>query len=327
MSNKHKKKKSSLLYYAKILIAISLAILAYGLILDLSNNIRLVDPKTGVKVVNGDNGSFTSVDSNPDNNTNSGTITVENPSSTTNNGGNQGGAQSHVIDGNVNNTLRNALQQKFNILIKYGAETEGYSVGGLSTTAIYDDNTIYNALLNLNAVLSIYPYGLFTEIKNGGIPLTIYLINNYSDDTVTGATDSNFSFANISIAVIYPMDESFFHESYHYIERYILKRGLGYNVATWNSYNPYGYEYGNVVNEYSYKNTFSPDSFFVNNYAQVSAEEDRASTFEYMMASSKASCLNANKPVWRKAVLMSNTIDAALDTVSPSNLEYWERFL
>ena len=192
MSNKHKKKKSSLLYYAKILIAISLAILAYGLILDLSNNIRLVDPKTGVKVVNGDNGSFTSVDSNPDNNTNSGTTTVENPSSTTNNGGNQGGAQSHVIDGNVNNTLRNALQQKFNILIKYGAETEGYSVGGLSTTAIYDDNTIYNALLNLNAVLSIYPYGLFTEIKNGGIPLTIYLINNYSDDTVTGATDSNF---------------------------------------------------------------------------------------------------------------------------------------
>ena len=159
MSNKHKKKKSSLLYYAKILIAISLAILAYGLILDLSNNIRLVDPKTGVKVVNDDNGSFTSVDSNPDNNTNSGTTTVENPSSTTNNGGNQGGAQSHVIDGNVNNTLRNALQQKFNILIKYGAETEGYSVGGLSTTAIYDDNTIYNALLNLNAVLSIYPYG------------------------------------------------------------------------------------------------------------------------------------------------------------------------
>lgn len=335
MSKKHKK-NNYLMYYAKILIAISLAILAYGLVLDLSNNIHLIDPRSGVSVVNDDNGSFTSVDNNNNtnivngnnggNNSNTNTGGTVSGGTSSNNRG-QTGTNTNSVDANTLNALRNSIQQKYNVAIKYGGETEGYVVGGLSTVALYDNNAIYNSLVELNNILSLYPYGLFTEIRNGGIPLTIYLISNYSDDTVTGATDSTYSYANISIAVIYPLDESFFHESYHYIERFILKRGLGYNSTTWNSFNPFNYNYGTIVNEYSYKNTFSPDSFFVNNYAQVSAEEDRASTFEYMMASSKASCLNNNKPVWKKAVLMSNTIDAALDTVSPNNMEYWERFL
>ena len=71
-------------------------------------------------------------------------------------------------------------------------------VGGLSTVPITDENLINVSLTNLDKILGYYPYGLFEEIKNGGIPLTIYLINNYSDDSVTGATDSNHSFANIS---------------------------------------------------------------------------------------------------------------------------------
>ena len=319
-----------MLYYAKILIAISLAILAYGLVLDINNNIRLIDPESGVSIIDDDNGSFVSVDNNNNNNTNDNN---ENSNTNNNNGRNssnnrsQSNTNTNNVDSNALNSLRNSIQQKYNVSIKYGGETEGYTVGGLSTVALYDNNIIYNSLVELNNILGLYPYGIFTEIRNGGIPLTIYLINYYSDNTVTGATDSNYSYANISLAVIYPLDESFFHESYHYIERFILKKGLGYNSVTWNSYNPFDYNYGTIINEFSYKNTFSPDSFFVNNYAQVSAEEDRASTFEYMMAASKASCLNNDKPVWKKAVLMSNTIDAALDTVSPSNLEYWERFL
>ena len=329
MSKKHKK-KNYLLYYAKILIAISLAILAYGLVLDINNNIRLIDPESGVSIIDDDNGSFVSVDNNNNNNTNDNN---ENSNTNNNNGRNssnnrsQSNTNTNNVDSNALNSLRNSIQQKYNVSIKYGGETDGYTVGGLSTVALYDNNIIYNSLVELNNILGLYPYGIFTEIRNGGIPLTIYLINYYSDNTVTGATDSNYSYANISLAVIYPLDESFFHESYHYIERFILKKGLGYNSVTWNSYNPFDYNYGTIINEFSYKNTFSPDSFFVNNYAQVSAEEDRASTFEYMMAASKASCLNNDKPVWKKAVLMSNTIDAALDTVSPSNLEYWERFL
>ena len=78
---------------------------------------------------------------------------------------------------------------------------------------------------------------------------------------------------------------------------------------------------------FAMSNAFSEDSYFVNSYAQVAPEEDRASTFEFMMANTKASCLNANKPVWKKATIMSKNIDAALNTVSPNVTEYWERHL
>ena len=322
--SKNIKKNNKMIYYAKILIAISIAILVYGFILDINNNVRLIDPEKNVKVINNDNGNYTSIDTNNDE------ITRNNDDPPINS--NISESQPHVVENsdvnnNGNNILRDKIEKKYNIEVRYGPETDGYIVGGLSTVPINDESTISLALNNLDNVLSLYPYGLFEEIKNGGIPLTIYLINNYSDESVTGATDSNFSFANISIAVVYPLEESFYHESYHYIERYILKKGLTFNTELWNGFNPVDFQYGNINNNYSYKSTFSEDSYFVNGYAQVAPEEDRASTFEYMMASTKASCLNNDKPVWKKARIMSNTIDAALNTVSPNNTEYWERFL
>ena len=322
--SKNIKKNNKMIYYAKILIAISIAILVYGFILDINNNVRLIDPEKNVKVINNDNGNYTSIDTNNDE------ITRNNDDPPINS--NISESQPHVVENsdvnnNRNNILRDKIEKKYNIEVRYGPETDGYIVGGLSTVPINDESTISLALNNLDNVLSLYPYGLFEEIKNGGIPLTIYLINNYSDESVTGATDSNFSFANISIAVVYPLEESFYHESYHYIERYILKKGLTFNTELWNGFNPDDFQYGNINNSYSYKSTFSEDSYFVNGYAQVAPEEDRASTFEYMMASTKASCLNNDKPVWKKARIMSNTIDAALNTVSPNNTEYWERFL
>ena len=183
---------------------------------------------------------------------------------------------------------------------------------------------IYNKLYELKNVLSKYPKGLFSEIKNGGIPLTIYLINSYSDPDITGVTDSSYNYANISIATIFPLEESFYHESYHYIERYLLKKGANYN--SWDNLLPQDFSWGTIDGNLSYSNTFSEDSYFVNNYAQTSASEDRASTFEYMMADTKASCLNKNKTIWLKAVYMSRTIDSVLESVKPDVVEYWERF-
>ena len=328
MRNKHKNNKLS--YYGKILLAISFTLFIYGIVLDLKNRIQLFDPKDDVVTVNGNyNGEYTSIDttvihSNPD---------IENESKTDDNNVNND-VNNKQINNNyqgtidaANEKMRNSIQKKYSITVKYGEETNGYIVGGLPTAQIKDSAVANVALNNLNKVLSQYPKNIFKEINNGGIPLTIYLIDSFSDESVTGATDSNYSYANISIAVAYPFEESFYHESYHYLERYILKKGLSYSSETWNSYNPYGFSYGVTVNDYSYKSTFSENSYFVNNYAQTSPEEDRASTFEYMMASSKASCLNNGKPVWKKADLMSITLDAAFDSVSPNVVEYWERFL
>ena len=225
----------------------------------------------------------------------------------------------------TNNTLRNNIQNTYGITIKYGMETAGYTVGGLSTNTINSASVVNTTLNKLNSALSLYPNGFFREIKNGGIPLTLYLVDSYSEYGVTGVTDSNYSFANVSVAVAYPFEETFYHESYHYIERYIFKRGISFQ--SWEGYNPSGFRYGSLMRDQSFARTGSPNAYFVNDYAQTSAEEDRASTFEYMMRGSKSACFNRNMPVWNKAVAMSNAIDAALNCVNASTTEYWERHL
>lgn len=225
----------------------------------------------------------------------------------------------------TNNNLRNQIQSAYGVTILYGMETSSYTVGGLTTSPITNPNTINDSLNKLNTALSQYPNGLFREIKNGGIPLTIVLINSYSETSVTGVTDSSFTNAVISIAVSHPFYESFYHESYHYIERYMMKRGVYYD--SWDSLNPAGFTWNVSDTGLSYSSTYSENAYFVNTYAQTSAEEDRASTFEYMMSSSKASCLNYDKPIWRKAKTMSRYMDVALNSASPSTTEHWEQWL
>ena len=284
------------------------------------------------------NNSNNTNSSNTNNNTNNSNNT--NPSNTNNNTNNSTNSNSNQVvvnppqDNNnekvltideINNNRRVELQNKYSVTIKYGSETEGYSVGNVYSYPIYDGNVISNVLQQLDACLALYPSGLFREIRDGGIPLTILLVSNYNDNLITGITVSNNSSATISIASAYPFGESFYHESYHYIERYLFKSGADFN--TWDTLNPEGFVWNSINPELSYTNTYSPYASFVNNYAQTAAGEDRASTFEYMMASSKASCLNNGGTVWRKAKLMADKIDLILNTVRPDVVEYWERFL
>lgn len=357
----HKQMNEQLNYYAKILIFVSLTLLVYGLILDINNEKRLFDPvKDVVEVSKEENTvSITTIDGSeviPGNTitktskgqegTNKNTPITENPSKNNDNSGisngnsNVNGSESTInkslnnsSNGNVqiptldeaNTVLKNNIQNTYGVTVKYGSDTYNYKVGGFATTPISNSTAINSALNRLKNALALYPKGLFKEIKNGGIPLTVLLINNYADNTITGVTDSSYSYANISIALVHPFEESFYHESYHYIERYIFKKGGNYN--TWNSLNPNNFHYGTIVNNYSYANTFAATAPFVNNYAQTSDTEDRASTFEYMMASSKASCLNRGNVVWQKANLMKNTIETVFNTVSPTTTEYWERYI
>ena len=307
--------------YAKILIFVAIAFLIYGLGLDYYNNHRLINP-----VLNGTNNDskVTSVD-------------IHNDKGKVNNSTDLDSSIDNRVEyyeklyknDEKNSNLRDAIEKKYGVEIKYGQETFGYEVGGMETVPITDSFLISDALEKLSSTMELYPNGFFQEISNGGIPLTIYLIDEFSVDGVTGVTDSNNRFANIVVAIAYSFEETFFHESYHYIERYMLKRGL--NFSSWDSYNPSQFRYDknqdNAIHSYSYNRMFSDDAYFVNDYAQTDASEDRASTFEYMMDKTKASCLNNGRPIWRKARVISNTIETVFNTVSPSTVEYWERFL
>jgi len=361
----NKKKKS--IYFAWILIFLSINILGFGFILDLDNNKKLINPVTDVEPSDEEGSiSITTVDGNEvvpgneikntkdkskdkndkvdvldkaDKNNDkssknednlvsppvgSNVVTDNNTSIGADGSSDSGGIHIPTID-EANDSLRRSLQSTYGITIKYGEATTGYKVGGFSTTSVFNSTTINAALNRLKSSLALFPKGFFYEIKNGGIPLTIFFVNNYSDETITGITDSSYDYADISIALIHPFEDSFYHEMYHYIERFMFKKGANFN--SWNSLNPMDFKYGTIVNDYSYQNTFSQFAYFVNNYAQTSETEDRASTFEFMMADSQASCLNQGGVVWQKANLIKNTIETVFNSVSPSVVEYWERFV
>ena len=314
-----RRKQQKIKYYAKILIAFSIALLIYGVFLDYGSDTKLYNPITDATTVKGDN---TTIDINT-----SGEL-IENfdkENSTQSKQSNTDTTVPSIQDSN--DGFRRQIEDKYGISIKYGSETEGYEVGGLTIESITNGSRVSSALTSLNNCLSNYPEDMFKELRDGGIPLTVYLIEKYSLNGVTGVTDSSSDYANISIAIAYPFEESFYHESYHYIEKYMIdKKNLSF--TNWNGYNPPGFVYGEANYEYSYTaNGGREDSYFVNNYAQSAESEDRASTFEYMMDETKANCLNHNQPVWKKAKLMAEAIDAALTTCSPYVTEYWERFL
>jgi hypothetical protein len=299
---------------AMVLMIISITLSVYGIILNVSTIWGLVESPKRVKSVE-TNTNVVSITPSEGNE-----LTVDSGSS--NNKVIESGDKGIELE---NIRLRNEIQQEFSITVLYGKETEGYTVGGVKTIPITDQKLATDTLNSLYNTLSLYPRGMFKEIKDGGIPLTIMLVNNYEEPGITGVTDSSYDYANISIAATYDFGESFYHESYHYIERYMFKKKANFN--SWDSLNPSTFEWSTIDGSLSYSNTFKDDAYFVNNYAQTSEEEDRASTFEYMMAATKASCLNKGNHVWNKANYMALTIESVFDTVSPDTIEYWERFI
>ena len=273
---------------------------------------------------NKSNNSKSNSSNNSNNNTTTGAIVNNNNNVTNNTSPKTNPTVPSPTYVDPNNQLRINIENQYNVNIIYGSETNGYVVGGMSTSAISNQNRISSALNSLRTCLSRYPTNLFNEI-HAVYPLNIYLIDKYSTPNVTGVTDSSNRTVNISIATAYPFDVSLHHELYHYIEHYMFARGASFN--TWNSLNPSGFNYGNVNTNLAYSRTLSPDAYFVNEYAMYSDAEDRASTFEYMTSGSKASCLNSGKPVNLKAKYMAQTMEYYINSVSPSVTEYWERFL
>ena len=225
----------------------------------------------------------------------------------------------------INTQLRNLIQNNYGVTVKYGSEVKGYSVGGMSTAVVSDPNISKAALVNLNIALSLYPEGFFQEMNSKGYPLTFYVLKNYSTKNVTGVTDSSSKNIVISVATDYDFVDTIHHEVYHYIEKYMIKEGAAF--TSWDLLNPAKFKYGVIEANYAYARTFSEEAFFVNSYAMTDQYEDRASTFEYMMASSKAGCFAKDTTVWRKASMISNMIDAVFGTVTPNSIEYWERHL
>ena len=224
-----------------------------------------------------------------------------------------------------NDRKRSSLETKYDVAIRYGEETRDYNVGGIGTTVIDSSQKIEESLEELEEALKLYPEGFFREFSKKGLYLTVYLVDRFSTENVTGVTDPRTNNVTISIATAYPFADSFHHEVFHYMERYIKLNGGTF--SSWEVFNPSGFVYGQENLEYSFANTLSIDSYFVNSYAETAADEDRASTFEYMMANRKAAFFEEEKPIMNKAKYMADVIDLFFTTVNSTTIEYWERYL
>lgn len=305
------------LFLGKILMVLSVVFIICGLFLQFGTT-TILNPIDDVTVVTGENNeniSITTIDDSDVIKNNSGSLSGDN---NVLNKSSQAVAEDNV-------KLRDSIQKKYGIVVKYGKETDGYSVGGMLVESFQDVYTAQSALLNLEKALSLYPDNIFKELRSKGFLLTVYLIKRYSSNNVTGATDSTYKNVIVSVATDYDFEDTVHHEIYHYIEKYIFS--TGFRFTSWDTINPYGFNYGIVEPHLSYTKTFLDDATFVNIYAQTDEYEDRASTFEYMMKSSKAGCFNYGNTVWMKAKIMSEQIDYFLDSVSPNVIEYWERYI
>ena len=326
---------------AKVLLSFSLVLILLGIAFHLESQ-TVVNPITNTHVIGKTENSDINITTTEKPITETGqeqeTTTPENPN-TGNNTNNQ--TQNPSIETpqppsqptqpstpsieEVNDNLRKNIENTYGITVRYGVETNGYTVAGLSTIRLTDSNRINQLLNELNNNLARYPSGFFNEPKQAGYTLTIYLIKQYSQANVTGITDSTTKDILISLATDYSFTESLHHEIYHYIEKYMYAKGANY--TTWNTLNPIGFNYGEANNSYSYVSIGNINASFVNNYAQTDQYEDRASTFEYMMDDTEAGCLQTGTPIWKKAKYISEQVDAVFQTVSPNILEYWERYV
>ena len=228
-----------------------------------------------------------------------------------------------------NDEYRKQLQNKYSVKIAYKNELGNYTINGYGSEKLNDDNKINNCLGEIDATLKNYPNGFFKEMKDYGMPLTIYLVNSISDD-VSGLTDAkNKSDIKIMIAPASLFENTLNHEIMHYIDTYIKDKGYPIDINnTMKDVNPVGFTYGDTSNEYVYYFTSVDNAYFLSAYGKRNYLEDRAVLFSDMMTRTiKKTFYNDGTPINKKAKLISSQIKEHFNTLSNTGRYYWDRFL
>ena len=228
-----------------------------------------------------------------------------------------------------NDEYRKQLQNKYSVKIAYKNELGNYTINGYGSDKLNDDNKINTCLGEIDKTLKNYPNGFFKEMKDYGMPLTIYLVNRISDK-VSGLTDAkNKSDIKIMIAPASLFENTLNHEIMHYIDTYIKDKGYPIDInTTMKDVNPVGFTYGDTSNEYVYYFTSVDNAYFLSAYGKTNYLEDRAVLFSDMMTRTiKKPFYNDGTPINKKAKLISSQIKEHFNTLSNTGKYYWDRFI
>jgi len=277
---------------------------------------------------------------NTNNNNSSSTNNTNKPKQNTNNNTNIDNNENTVLpeekppvvektQAEKNDEYRKQLQNKYSVKIAYKDELGNYTINGYGSDKLNDDNKINNCLGEINKTLKNYPNGFFKEMKDYGMPLTIYLVNSISGN-VSGLTDAkDKSDIKIMIAPASLFENTLNHEIMHYIDSYIKVKGYSIDInITMKDVNPIGFTYGDTSNEYVYYFTSIDNAYFLSAYGKTNYLEDRAVIFSDLMTRTFTKDYYADStPINKKAKLISSQIKEHFNTLSNTGRYYWDRFL
>ena len=228
-----------------------------------------------------------------------------------------------------NDEYRKQLQNKYSVKIAYKDELGNYTINGYGSDKLNDDNKINNCLGEIDKTLKNYPNGFFKEMKDYGMPLTIYLVNSINGN-VSGLTDAkDKSDIKIMIAPASLFENTLNHEIMHYIDTYIKVKGYPIDInTTMKDVNPVGFTYGDTSNEYVYYFTSVNNAYFLSSYGKTNYLEDRAVIFSDLMTRTfTKDYYDDGTPINKKAKLISSQIKEHFKTLSNMERYYWDRFL
>ena len=228
-----------------------------------------------------------------------------------------------------NNEYRKQLQNKYSVRIAYKNELGNYTINGYGLDKLNNDDKINNCLVKIDKTLKNYPNGFFKEMKDYGMPLTIYLVNSISGN-VSGLTDAkDKSDIKIMIAPASLFENTLNHEIMHYIDSYIKVKGYPIDINnTMKDVNPVGFTYGDTSNDYVYYYTSVDNAYFLSTYGKTNYLEDRAVLFSDMMSRTLAKdYYDDGTPINKKAKLISSQIKEHYNILSNTGRYYWDRFL
>ena len=228
-----------------------------------------------------------------------------------------------------NDEYRKTLENKYSVKIAYKNELGNYTITGYGSDKLNDDNKINNCLGEIDKTLKNYPNGFFKEMKDYGMPLTIYLVNSINGN-VSGLTDAkDKSDIKIMIAPASLFENTLNHEIMHYIDTYIKVKGYPIDInTTMKDVNPVGFTYGDTSNEYVYYFTSVNNAYFLSSYGKTNYLEDRAVIFSDLMTRTfTKDYYDDGTPINKKAKLISLQIKEHFNTLSNTGRYYWDRFL
>lgn len=200
-------------------------------------------------------------------------------------------------------------------------------------------NGVRAVLAAMDRSFALYPEGFLAQFRNraGEGGLCFLLVAHIdSDYGVVGCTydSADWQYIALDVQADYMREGTVCHEIWHATENEILSRDYtAFNWDDWNALNPAGFTYWNDSGDYDrYDARWTmfdngEGVYFVDSYAKLAAQEDRARIMEYFMVhEDEAGLLIQSDAIRQKLTWMCRAVRECFDTAGWGTPR-WEKLL